>query len=77
MTFQLDSKDDGKHECVTLRNGEWIVWRCPLCAGYERRYNIRTGKMRVKGKGDAEHKAKIPPFGASGEEVPTTTFCDN
>ena len=34
------------HHCTSHREGAWIVWRCPLCEGYERRFNLATGQMR-------------------------------
>ena len=44
------------HHCTSHREGEWITWRCPHCEGYERRYNLNTGEMRVKrGNSSAQH----------------------
>lgn len=44
------------HQCTSHRDGEWITWRCPHCEGYERRYNLNTGVMRVKrGNSSAKH----------------------
>ncbi len=44
------------HQCTSHRQGEWITWRCPHCAGYERRYNWVTGEMRLKrGGATAQH----------------------
>lgn len=34
------------HHCTSHREGEWIIWRCPLCSGYERRFNWKTGQMQ-------------------------------
>lgn len=39
------------HHCTSHREGDWITWRCPLCAHYERRFNWRTGQMQCD-KGD-------------------------
>jgi Zn finger protein HypA/HybF involved in hydrogenase expression len=33
------------HQCQATREGDWIVFRCPKCNGYERRLNWRTGEM--------------------------------
>jgi hypothetical protein len=41
----LDTED---HECEAHREGDWIVFRCPDCLDYERRFNWRTGEMKVK-----------------------------
>lgn len=43
------------HQCTSFRLGDTIVWKCPLCIGYERRYNIVTGEMSVKGKTGYQH----------------------
>ena len=37
------------HHCTTFREGDWMVLRCPLCEGFERRFNFRTGEMRCSG----------------------------
>ncbi|MCB0576138.1 MAG: hypothetical protein KDC61_16405, partial [Saprospiraceae bacterium] len=38
------------------RDGEWIIWRCPQCEGYERRLNWNTGEMSVRrGDSTAQH----------------------
>jgi hypothetical protein len=36
------------HECESAQEGEWIVYRCPICKDYERRINWRTKEMKVK-----------------------------
>ncbi len=44
------------HHCTSYRENDWIVWRCPHCQDYERRYNWKTGKMRVnRGGSVAQH----------------------
>lgn len=43
------------HHCTSYRLGDTIVWKCPLCIGYERRLNLVTGKMSVTGKTDYQH----------------------
>ncbi|MFN0175766.1 MAG: hypothetical protein ACKVU0_14030 [Saprospiraceae bacterium] len=44
------------HHCTSYRDGDWIVWRCPHCERYERRYNGRTGEMKiVRGGSEARH----------------------
>lgn len=44
------------HHCTSHREGDWIVWRCPHCDLYERRYNWQTGEMRVRrGNADVPH----------------------
>ena len=44
------------HHCTSYRDGDWIVWRCPQCERYERRYNGRTGEMKIaRGGSEARH----------------------
>ncbi len=44
------------HQCSSRRDGDWIIWNCPHCPGYERKFNWMTGEMRVrKGDPDARH----------------------
>lgn len=38
------------HQCTSFREGDFIVWRCPVCENYERRFNLRTGHMKCVGK---------------------------
>jgi hypothetical protein len=33
-----------RHECEAQRDGEWLIFRCPICPDYERRMNWRTGE---------------------------------
>lgn len=35
------------HKCIASKEGDWDVFRCPICKDYERRINRRTGEMRV------------------------------
>jgi hypothetical protein len=36
------------HECESSIEGDWIVFRCPLCKDYERRIHQVTSEMKVK-----------------------------
>ncbi|MFQ5604160.1 MAG: hypothetical protein ACE5HS_12915 [bacterium] len=42
------------HSCFAVRDGDWIIFRCSICADYERRINWRTGKMKVHSKNSAQ-----------------------
>lgn len=42
-----------QHDCSAVRDGDWIIYRCPKCPLYERRYNCRTGEMAVRGADSA------------------------
>lgn len=49
MKIKFPNSDGSEHhECESYSDGEWIVFFCPLCKDYERRFNRRTGKMKVK-----------------------------
>ncbi|HNM23949.1 MAG TPA: hypothetical protein PKL15_00915 [Saprospiraceae bacterium] len=44
------------HHCTSRRDGDWIIWSCPHCSGYERRLNWVSGEMRVRrGDSPAQH----------------------
>ena len=47
INFEMDSKY-GYHECVSVVEGEWAIFRCPICKNYERRINMLTGETKVK-----------------------------
>jgi hypothetical protein len=54
ITFQPHDPED--HACTSHQDGDWVVWRCPQCAGYERRLNLVTGELRTRrGGSDARH----------------------
>ena len=35
------------HECTVLRQGEWAIFHCPHCPGYERKVNLLTGDIKT------------------------------
>ena len=44
------------HQCTSHVDGNWTVWRCPHCPGYEQRLNRVTSEMIVrKGGSTALH----------------------
>ncbi len=52
-----------QHTCEATREGEWLVFKCPLC-NYLRRFNRNTGKMEVQpGAPDAMHQGQYKPVG--------------
>lgn len=64
------------HQCTTLRDGDWIIWRCHLCPQYERRLNARTGEMKVnRGGSDAQHTGSSDGRGDVGALV--ENICEN
>ncbi len=41
-----------RHTCTSKRQGDWIIFSCPLCPGYERRMNLQTGAVTVQDGND-------------------------
>ena len=37
-----------QHSCRRHKEGDWEVWTCPQCPGYEKRFNHKEGLMRTK-----------------------------
>ena len=47
--FVLDQNDSVEtHKCTSVRDGDWIIYHCPKCWDYERRFNWRTGEMKTR-----------------------------
>lgn len=53
LEFQGLSSD--VHHCTSFRSGDWIVWKCPICTDYERKYNWKTREMSCVGKTEHLH----------------------
>lgn len=51
------------HKCESRREGDWIIFTCRECSDYERRYNWRTGSMKVTDPN--------PKINHNGEYAPT------
>ncbi len=64
------------HQCTSHREGDWTVWRCPLCPGYERRLNRVTGKMEVRRNGSAALHSGIAGAGSDMAGL-TAGLCEN
>ncbi len=41
---------ENKHQCESRLEGDEVIMTCPLCKGYERRFNLTTNKFTVKNK---------------------------
>jgi len=49
MELKFKSSDDPQvHDCHVERVGDWVIYTCPHCPEYRRRYNYRTGEMQVE-----------------------------
>jgi hypothetical protein len=46
--IEFDASEEGKHVCTSKKVGDWIIYRCPLCPDYQRKYNLKTGEMKTK-----------------------------
>lgn len=50
QSFELFNEE--QHQCIGHREGDWIIFHCPLCKDYERRINWKTREVKVR-KGDS------------------------
>ena len=55
IEINLTNSDDDRHECESTREGDWIIFTCPHCPGYERRMNLRTRDMTVNDPTDGSY----------------------
>lgn len=44
-SIHFKGASEDSHKCYSETEGDWIVFRCPVCEDYERRINIKTGEM--------------------------------
>lgn len=58
--LEFSGLPDNAHRCTGETQGDWILYRCPLCAGYERRVNWKTGVTITRGQNEFQH------FGSPG-----------
>jgi len=54
--MQIEFNISDSHICTSHIDGDWIIWRCPICLGYERKLNVKTFEMLVKGKTEFTHQ---------------------
>jgi hypothetical protein len=55
-TIKFEELNPDIHTCRSELQGDWMVWHCPHCPGYERRLNWRTGELRAaRGGSNALH----------------------
>ena len=59
LNLNLNASDgETHHTCETVRDGDWIIYRCPKCSDYEHRFNWRTGEFKMgKHKPGLTHSA--------------------
>lgn len=47
LNFRINDAPQ-RHQCVVRRDGDWIIFTCPQCEGYERRLHLFDGKTTVQ-----------------------------
>lgn len=59
----IEILNEDQHVCIGQRQGDWIVFICPICKGYERRVNWDTGEVKVKrGNSKFNHTGSFAPM---------------
>ena len=54
MQFEFSQREAaGRHRCEARREGDWAIFTCPLCNDFERRMNLKTGKMQTRQQEDS------------------------
>ena len=48
FNFSFKNLEYDQHECDSVTEGDWIIFRCSICEDYERRINTVTGETKVK-----------------------------
>jgi len=48
LSVVLNNSNVNQHECVSVKSGDWVIFSCPQCPGYERRINLHTQEMRLQ-----------------------------
>ncbi len=52
-----------EHQCIGHREGDWIIFTCPVCRNYQRNINFVTKEVVVvKGSTTAIHVGAHTPF---------------
>jgi hypothetical protein len=55
-------QEENVHKCTSVREGDWVTFRCSKCPDYVYRMNVRTGKMTVP--------RSVSPYKHSGLHIP-------
>lgn len=64
LTVDLSNSNDKHHECKARREGDWVIFSCDKCPGYERKINLKTHRMCLidPGQGRYNHKGVYSPL---------------
>jgi len=74
--FSFSQIPQDTHQCSSRRDGDWLIWNCAQCAGYERRFNFVSGEMRTRRGGSlAQHTGSTDA--ADLREAFAETLCRN
>lgn len=46
-SIRFDNINENHHKCYVEKEGDWLVFRCPLCHEYERRINLKTRESKL------------------------------
>ncbi|MBK8567875.1 MAG: hypothetical protein IPN76_32275 [Saprospiraceae bacterium] len=52
-----------EHHCIGHKEGDWVIFTCPICRDYQRLINCKTKQVIVrKGKSNAVHTGSHSPM---------------
>ncbi|MCU0348042.1 MAG: hypothetical protein MUC59_13960 [Saprospiraceae bacterium] len=64
-----DLKKEVEHHCIGHKEGDWIIFTCPVCRDYQRQINCVTKQVTVrKGNSNAIHIGSHAPVVSSVEQ---------
>ena len=66
MNLKFQHQDfELRHQCQSERRGDWFIFTCSECEGYERRFNYVTGQLSTTPGPDPYilHEASFAPVG--------------
>jgi len=67
FNFSFNNLEYDQHECDSVKDGDWIVFRCSICPDYERRINTVTGETKVKNGNSTVHHSGRHMYSSPGD----------
>ena len=63
LTLQIDNSNPDLHKCHVKKEGDWLIFTCSKCPGYERRINMVTRQMKLHDpfQGKYSHSGSYSP----------------
>ncbi|MBI1225294.1 MAG: hypothetical protein GC192_08665 [Bacteroidetes bacterium] len=56
------TKQTVEHQCIGHKEGDWVIFICPVCRDYQRHINCVTKEVKVqKGSSNAVHVGSHAP----------------